>query len=236
VLCVLIHILRTSLIDPGILPRSPQVEVEVGMGMAAKVAVIKTKDVPDDYKFCNTCRIYRGPRAKHCKYCDNCVEKFDHHCPWTGTCIGIRNYRYFLIFVYSTIVLGVFGFSLCLARIIEVAVALGSSQGYEVVLQSKAEIILGGLTLIIVLALLPLAIYHCKLIRLGLTTNEEIREVYNDKKNPNNKCFVENLKQIMFGEIPESKFNFRDFVIVDEAQISIELDDGKITESPIVSD
>jgi len=49
-----------------------------------------------------TCKIFRTARTTHCNICDNCVEGFDHHCPWVGTCIGERNYRQFCIFVFST--------------------------------------------------------------------------------------------------------------------------------------
>lgn len=50
-------------------------------------------------KYCNTCDIYRPPRTVHCGICNCCIERLDHHCPWLGTCIGKRNYKYFIIFV-----------------------------------------------------------------------------------------------------------------------------------------
>ena len=50
-------------------------------------------------RFCNTCYIFRGPGVSHCKKCDNCVENFDHHCPWLGNCIGKNNYFYFFLFL-----------------------------------------------------------------------------------------------------------------------------------------
>lgn len=50
-------------------------------------------------RFCNTCNIIKPMRAKHCRYCDRCVYRFDHHCPWVNNCVGQLSYPYYYFFL-----------------------------------------------------------------------------------------------------------------------------------------
>ena len=44
-------------------------------------------------EFCNICHVYynRDNKVEHCKMCNVCIEKFDHHCVWVGKCVGKKN-------------------------------------------------------------------------------------------------------------------------------------------------
>jgi len=70
-------------------------------------------------KYCATCDIYRPPRAIHCGKCNCCIERLDHHCPWLGTCVGKRNYKYFLVFLWSTALLVILGAATCFVHIFD---------------------------------------------------------------------------------------------------------------------
>lgn len=54
---------------------------------------------PDKWRFCAVCEALQPPRTWHCKTCDKCILKRDHHCLFTGCCIGHKNQRYFLVLV-----------------------------------------------------------------------------------------------------------------------------------------
>ncbi|ETV87193.1 hypothetical protein H257_02168 [Aphanomyces astaci] len=56
---------------------------------------------------CRSCHKPKPSRAHHCSICKMCVVKMDHHCPWVGNCVGLRNYKYFYMFVtYGAITCG----------------------------------------------------------------------------------------------------------------------------------
>jgi len=94
----MIALWQTALQEPGIIPRNPK-HVSPEMPPAGADMGI------NGWKLCETCNVYRPPRAKHCTFCNNCVEELDHHCPWTGNCVAKRNYKYFFRFLLLVTIL-----------------------------------------------------------------------------------------------------------------------------------
>ncbi|UYV63835.1 ZDHHC14, partial [Cordylochernes scorpioides] len=130
-LFVMFTLLRTSFSDPGVIPRATPAEaadiekqIEVPNGSSSptyrppprtKEVIIRNQTIK--LKYCFTCKIFRPPRASHCSLCDNCVDRFDHHCPWVGNCVGRRNYRYFYMFILSLAILSIFVFTNVIAHL-----------------------------------------------------------------------------------------------------------------------
>lgn len=52
-----------------------------------------------DWTMCTRCDTYRPPRAHHCRICQRCIKRMDHHCPWINNCVGERNQKYFIQFL-----------------------------------------------------------------------------------------------------------------------------------------
>ena len=101
---------RAGFTEPGILPK--QYIPFVPRILKERKYVIRGHLFNINY--CTTCDIYRPPRTSHCSLCDNCVQKFDHHCMWIGTDVGIRNYKFFYLLVFSIILNDIYQIGFCL--------------------------------------------------------------------------------------------------------------------------
>lgn len=52
-----------------------------------------------NWTYCTVCDCMKPPRAWHCKICNKCCLKRDHHCYYFANCIGYYNERYYIMFL-----------------------------------------------------------------------------------------------------------------------------------------
>lgn len=180
----IIFLLLTSCTDPGILPRYKLQQAVHGLEEEVRKACgVQPPDInpitlePLDpitqaqfevgYKWCTSCKVVRPPRCSHCRDCDNCVLRFDHHCPFVNNCVGQRNYGYFSGFLLST---GCLGFSVFAGIVITVAKFSGQPSKDPVVW--LLLVIIGVPTAVLLLGVILLSLFHSVLVCSGKTTKD----------------------------------------------------------------
>jgi len=93
---LLISLLRTTFREPGFIPRCKRAPNDPPPNSHNLSANINGKD----WRWCDTCNLWRPPRSKHCYQLDACVNHFDHYCPWVGNAVGLRNFLSFYCFIF----------------------------------------------------------------------------------------------------------------------------------------
>ncbi|KAI5630029.1 palmitoyltransferase ZDHHC9, partial [Silurus asotus] len=215
-LFVMAMLLRTSFSDPGVLPRAlPEeanfIEMEIeaangnvpaGQRPPPRIRNVQINNQIVKLKYCYTCKIFRPPRASHCSICDNCVDRFDHHCPWVGNCVGKRNYRYFYLFTLSLSLLTIYIFTFDIVHVVlrsKVYLMFLSVISLTVV-STVVEVLVCFFTLWSVVGLTG---FHTYLISLNQTTNEDIKGSWSGKnriQNPySHKNIIKNCCEVLCG-------------------------------------
>ncbi|EPQ11849.1 Putative palmitoyltransferase ZDHHC14, partial [Myotis brandtii] len=194
-------LLRTSFSDPGVLPRATpdeaadlerQIDIANGSSSGGYRSPPRTKEVIINgqtvkLKYCFTCKIFRPPRASHCSLCDNCVERFDHHCPWVGNCVGKRNYRFFYMFILSLSFLTVFIFAFVITHVILRSQQTGFLNAIkDIPVLDSVTVLEAVVCFFSVWSIVGLLGFHTYLISSNQTTNEDIKGSWSNKRGKEN--------------------------------------------------
>lgn len=172
---------------PSTIPTS-SFDTSLGHVYNRKVSV---KGTLIDQKYCTACSLWRPLRASHCNECrgggtpqGRCVERHDHHCPWTSNCIGRLNYPFFYFFSVA------------------IWVNCGMTFGSSVYFQTQRSFEPGAVVVavgtgILFWPLTGLVLYHSYLLVFNRTTREEVKRSWDGRANPYDLGVCENIWDVL---------------------------------------
>lgn len=180
--------------DPGIMPRN--------LHLPYSVEYVNHSNAPDEYfnvvslpyfqnekvgvsvKYCPTCHIWRLPRMSHCSECNVCVANHDHHCKYLNNCVGARNYRYFLWFLVTVLLVCVFQAALCMVHLFHYRTVDSAIRSFrQSAAQSPVALLLAILALLGFVYPFGILLLHVFLTCQNFTTREYLNQVRPARQN-----------------------------------------------------
>eukprot|EP00803_Ostreobium_quekettii_P006590 evm.model.scf_259.1 EVM.evm.TU.scf_259.1 scf_259:251-5537(-) len=95
----------TVVTDPGAVPEGwhPFADDETAMRELQRWHMfgssLHDRGDPRRPRYCRKCCAWKPERAHHCSVSGHCVLKMDHYCVWVVNCVGLMNYKFFLLFI-----------------------------------------------------------------------------------------------------------------------------------------
>ena len=181
--------------DPGILPKQSQ-------DFFYSPKKNKINCILNGYlincNFCYSCALYRPPRTSHCAICDNCVEKFDHHCKWLGTCIGKRNYKFFYLLLFCLNINSLFQICFCIFILFSQIKYIKKNKNFSLLLVVILAIIILYDLLFTIIFIGKLFILHTSLLIKNSTYYEYAKKKFDQSYgiNPFKRYFCTNFNNI----------------------------------------
>nr|CAB3267896.1 putative palmitoyltransferase ZDHHC1 [Phallusia mammillata] len=137
--------------------------------------------------YCHICEVPVGVQSKHCSACNKCVAVFDHHCKWLNNCVGKKNYRAFLVLIFTGLIESIG------MMVISLLVFINAVQGFQWLNQDvwwsssstnnatqiTFEVFIAIkmiLVVLIIILLLQLFSFHMLLVYRNMTTYEYIKK------------------------------------------------------------
>jgi len=113
----LIFFLLSVFMDPGFLKggETPFIDI-IDQALQERV---------DLNNFCPYDEVVKTETYFHCQICRRCVENFDHHCPFIDNCLGYRNHKFFILFLFCFVTYLGFAFAETVRHFVEIQANAG---------------------------------------------------------------------------------------------------------------